>query len=483
MDWRQLIRLLGFCTSVLCTVLFFVGSFAFYHNLPESAVFIKFFASYCLLALGLINYGAPLSEKTWHIPVALKFVMFSWLSTVFFAALPLYLGLQLSFVDAMFVSISGLTTTGAEVLDLSQLSPAWLLYRQMLQLVGGLGIILVATAFIPGLRQMAQPLYRIDFGGADKQSKWLPRWSDLVSWMMGCYLAIWLACSLSFHWCGLDWFSALCESMSTVSTGGFSTHNQSLGFYQSPGLLWVANLFMLLSAIGYATHYTACSGAKLTAYFKNQETRWLCAIIMLVILYLLVAQAHNRSLSLCDIAFNTISMITTTGHRSVSTDVWPAIMPWLLQCFALLGGCSGSTSGGLKMWRMRTLMKDIRDATGLMLHPQAVFSDQDWRSVDNHLACRLSRGFFVLFILVLFLGVWWLTLSGLDGPSAISASFAALSNVGVGVAGVAQGYGHLSDAAKWIFMLLMLAGRLEILPILIVFQMFRPFRLRTQRWS
>lgn len=476
MDWRQLLRLLGICSLVIAIILSIVTGYSWFKVDPAREFFALVTAGTYLITLLFLSCSTELGPKTWHIPVALRLVMISWVWTTFLAALPWWLSGQVNFVDSLFIGVSGLTTTGAEVLDLAFLSQGWLLYHQLLQLVGGLGIILLATTLVPALKQVAQPLYRIDVIRSDQQSKWLPRWSGLVLWIVGFYFILWIACSLTYKMCGLDWFSALTESMGTVSTGGFTIHNQSLEYYHSGVLLVSASLFMLVGAIGFSTHYIVFSSKSLAQYLRNSEVRLVLIFIVSIALFLSLwlKFSGNIAISYQDIWFNTISMLTTTGLRSADLGQWPGLVPWLLMTIALFGGCSGSTSGGLKMWRLQLIISDIKNALDLLLHPQAVFSDSDWSNLDNHLACRLSRGFFALYCLILLFGVFVLSLTGLSMSGAFSAAIASISNTGAGVGEVSQSYASLSSSSKVVMIILMLAGRLEILPILLVLRGLHP---------
>jgi len=393
-----------------------------------------------------------------------------------FGALPLGLDaeLGLSATEAIFESISGLTTTGATVIvGLDDLPMSILLYRQMLQWLGGIGIIVVAVAVLPMLGIGGMQLYKAESPGPSKDSKLTPRITETAKALFSVYLLLTIACATAYYLAGMSSFDAICHAFSTVAIGGFSTHDASMGYFNSDAILWVSCVFMVVSAINFGLHFTAWRRRSLSPYARDSEARFfintlmVCVVITCVQLYLTgTLDSHD---SLLHGLFQAISITTTTGFATHDFAAWPTFLPVMLIMFSFMGGCVGSTGGGIKAMRLMLIYKQgIRELKQL-LHPNAVIPLKVGQrrveatvvsAVWSFLAVYLSS-----FIIIMLL----LMATGLDFITAFSAMAGALNNLGPGLGEVAANYSSISEPAKGLLCFAMLLGRLEVFTLLVLF--------------
>lgn len=398
-----------------------------------------------------------------------------WLVLAISGSLPLALAEQpgLSFTDAFFESLSGWTTTGATVITgLDTLPESILWYRQQLQWLGGMGIIVLAVAVLPMLGIGGMQLFRAETPGPVKDSKLTPRITETAKALWYIYLSLTIACAVSYWLAGMTLFDAIGHSFSTVAIGGFSTHDASLGYFDSPAIEAVAMLFMLISVLNFGLHFYAWKQRSFLHYFADSELKFLLWIFLggalLTVPALWLTDTYTLSDSIRYGLFEMVSLATTTGFGTANFSSWPIFIPVLLFMMAFIGGCAGSTGGGMKVMRILLIYKQgIREIKRL-IHPNAIIPVKINKRPVNDRVLEAVWGFFSVYILTYMVMMVALLATGLDHVTAFSAVGACLNNLGPGLGEVAAHYGNISDAAKWILSLTMLLGRLEIFTFLVI---------------
>ncbi len=381
----------------------------------------------------------------------------------------------LSLTDAIFESTSGLTTTGATILShLSLLPRSVLYYRQQLEFLGGMGIIVLAVAILPMLGIGGMQLCRAEIAGPIKNAKLRPRMKETAKALWSIYVGLTIACAFCFWISGMNLFDAITESFGTVSTGGFSTHDSSFEYYHSEAVNLIAIGFMLLGAINFALHFQFMRHRKVALYFKDPELRAYLLILGVVILVTLVTLLFTHSgydswHGFINAAFTVVSMSTTTGTLAVNFNQWPTFLPYLMMLMAIVGGCSASTSGGLKVIRLLVVREQSLRELGRLIHPRAVLAIKLGENVLPESILHAVWGFMSVFMALFVLLVLALLAVGLDFETAFSAVAACLSNTGSGLGQVAANFAELPQSCKWILIFAMLAGRLEIFTLLVLF--------------
>ena len=392
-----------------------------------------------------------------------------------FSALPFVLNpvLGLTWVDAWFESFSGLTTTGATVITgLDALPESLLYYRQQLQWLGGMGIIVLAVAILPMLGVGGMQLYRTEAPGPVKDSKLTPRIKQTALALWSIYLSLTLACMVGYWAAGMTFFDALCHSFSTVAIGGFSTHDASLGYFDSPAVESVAVVFMVLSAFNFALHYFGFRDRSLKAYWRDEEVRALLILIasaVVLVTLVLTAQGLSGSESFRLSLFQVVSMFTTTGFATTSFVDWPGVAPYVLLFGAFIGACAGSTGGGLKVIRVLLVYKQGLREIYRLIHPQAVFPVKFGQRIMTENVIQAVWGFLAIYAFIFFVLLMTLLATGLDFETAFSAVGSAINNLGPGLGAVSSHYGHIPDTAKVALSIGMVLGRLEIFTVLVLF--------------
>jgi trk system potassium uptake protein TrkH len=391
-----------------------------------------------------------------------------------FGAIPFLLapGLNLAFVDAVFESMSGLTTTGATVLvNLDNMPKSLLFYRQQLQWFGGMGIIVLAVAIFPMLGIGGMQLYRTESPGPGKDNKLTPRITETAKALWYIYVSLTLACAIAYWVAGMTAFDAICHSFATVAIGGFSTHDASIGFFNSPAIEAVACIFMVLSGINFALHFLVWRRRNLLLYFADYELRTYFLVLLFVslaVVGILLGEDANAS-ALRQGIFQTISYATTTGFVTDDVSQWPASASTLLLLAAFAGGCAGSTAGGIKLVRVLMIyLQGMREVRRL-IHPNGVFPIKLGTTPVSDRLIESVWSFFSVYALLFFLSVIVIMLtSELDFLTAFSAVGATLNNLGPGLGEVASNYASLDADIKWVLMFNMMLGRLEIFTLLVL---------------
>lgn len=391
--------------------------------------------------------------------------------------LPFFLSpeVQLSITDAVFESLSGLTTTGATVISgLDELPKSILFYRQQLQWLGGMGIIVLAVALLPMLGIGGMQLYRAESPGPVKDNKLVPRLAETAKALWYIYLFLTVACALAYWIVGMDLFDAVSHSFTTVAIGGFSTHDASMGYFDSSAVDLVAIVFMFVAGVNFALHFTAWKQRKFLPYLADPEFKFYSFILLLVsvvtisILYFSEAYA-SFSEAIIRGLFQVVSVATTTGFTTADFSTWPLFLPYLLLYAAIIGACAGSTGGGMKVMRILLIFKQgIREVQRL-IHPRASIPIKLGNEVISDRVVESVWGFFAVYVMAFMAMLLALLATGLDIVTAFSAVGACINNLGPGLADVAESYGHLNPAAKWILCFAMLLGRLEVFTLLVLF--------------
>jgi trk system potassium uptake protein TrkH len=404
-------------------------------------------------------------------------VVLFWLVLGAFASLPLVFLQEpnLSLADAVFEAFSGLTTTGATVLTgIEYLPKSVLFYRQQLQWFGGMGIIVLAVAILPMLGVGGMQLYRAEIPGPVKDSKMTPRIADTAKHLWYIYVSITLACTLAYWSAGMNWFDAICHAFSTVAIGGFSTYDASMGHFDSPVINFICVFFLIIAAINFSLHYAAVASRNISVYIRDPEFKvFLCIQLALVVICFTVLSSHdvyaNGDETLDQALFQAVSISSTAGFATDNFSAWPLFLPILLIFSSFIGGCAGSTGGGMKVVRVFLLyLQGVRELNRLV-HPRAIYSIKLGRKALPDKVVEAVWGFFSAYALVFIIIMLALMGTGLDNITAFSATAACLNNLGPGLGDVASHYGAITDTAKWILTVAMVFGRLEIFTLLVLF--------------
>jgi trk system potassium uptake protein TrkH len=398
-----------------------------------------------------------------------------WLVMTVFAALPFaFSALELSVADCFFEAMSGITTTGATVISgLDEAPPGILLWRAILHWLGGIGIIVMGIAILPMLRVGGMQLFRTE--STDLSEKILPRATQIASAIGMIYLAFTLACAVLYWIAGLTPFDAAAHAMSTVATGGFSTSDASIALFQSPAVEWIAIVFMILGSIPFVLYIQVANGAP-RALWRDSQVRWFLAILagaaVVIALWLVLVTGLAPGAAVRHAAFNTVAIITTTGFASADYGVWgtfPVTVLFFLMC---VGGCTGSTAGGIKVFRFTVLYATAHAQVLRLIQPHGVvLATYNGRPLPDSAAVAVMA-FFTLFGLCFAALAMALAALGLDYLTAMSGALSALGNVGPGlgpIIGPTGNFAPLPDGAKWLLACAMLLGRLELFTVLVLF--------------
>lgn len=393
----------------------------------------------------------------------------------FTGAVPMYLAPDVtsSFTDAAFESLSGLTTTGATVVTgLDELPRSILFYRQLLQWLGGMGIIVLAVAVLPMLGVGGMQLYRTESPGPVKDAKLTPRIAETAKALWLIYLALTIACGVAYWAAGMGVFDAICHAFSTVAIGGFSTHDASLGFFDSAAVESVAIAFMTISGISFALHFAVLVRRRFGIYARDSELRLYLGVLAtaaIIVIGTLAMAPEATASPVRDGLFHAVSIATTTGFTTTDHGTWPILATVVMVFTAFAGGCAGSTAGGLKMYRVLLIYRQGLREIRRLIHPNGVFLIKFGDRLVPDRAVDAVWGFFAVYLIAFVTMVCVLLgISNLDFLSAFSAVAANLNNLGPGLGEVAHNYQGLPAATKWVLMLAMLLGRLEIFTLLVV---------------
>lgn len=405
-------------------------------------------------------------------------VTLTWVLMSVTATLPLMIGIPgLSFTDAMYETVSGITTTGGTVLTgLDRLAPSLNFWRHLLSWIGGMGIIVLAVAILPLLGVGGMQLYKTETPGPIKDDKLTPRITQTAKSLWLVYISATVLCAIAFRFAGMSWLDAVCHAFSALSLGGASTHDASFGEFDSPATEAVAIFFMLFATLNFATHFQAWRSASLRAYWQDSEAKAVLAVIavatLLVSVYIWFVGVYPDYLqALRYTAFNLVSIATTTGYANTDYGQWPVFAPLVFLLLSCIASSSGSTGGGIKMIRVLILFKQSRSEMFALMHPNAVnVVKLGGRPIPPKVVTAVV-GFIHLYSISVISLTFLLLASGLDFMSAFSAIIASINNTGPGLnlVGPATNYGALSDFQTWVCTFAMLLGRLEIFTVFVLF--------------
>jgi trk system potassium uptake protein TrkH len=389
-------------------------------------------------------------------------------------AIPFMLALDSSFADAFFESASGYTTTGATVLvGLDTLPRSILFYRQEIQWLGGLGVVVLAIALLPMLGIGGMQFYKAETPGPFKDDRITPRITRTARNVCGVYVLLTAVCAVLYWLGGMDSFDAIAHSFSTLSTGGFSTHDASFAFFASPMIEWIAIVFMLIGAVSFNVHFLALRTLKFQRYGDDAQTRvfamTVVASIAAAALLLAVTGTYGDvRTALRQAAFGVVSMITSTGFSVADYASWPLALPVFLIFLSFVGGCAGSTSGGIKVIRFIVLGKQAAVHIHKLIHPQAVRRMKIAGQVVPDSIVESVGGYFALYMAVFAILMLGAMMDGMDQVTAFAAVATCINNAGHGLGRAAITFGDASPLGRIMFAFAMLIGRLEIFTFLVL---------------
>ncbi len=399
-----------------------------------------------------------------------------WFIASLVTAIPFYMALpNLSFTDAVFESVSGLTTTGATMfVGLDVMPKSLLFFRSSLSFFGGMGIVILAVAVLPMLKIGGMQLFKAESTGPVKDNKLTPRIAETARTLWFVYLGLNIICAIAYWLGGMSFFDAVTHAMTTVATAGFSTHDASFAFWDSPMLDGIAVVFMLLGGISFSMHWYAWRAATVSHYQASSELKVYLSIMAIftsiVAIYLLVTgEISGAGESLRYASFQVVSHITTTGYASSGFSHWPGMLPVLMIMLAFIGGCSGSTAGGLKVARVQLILQQGYRELKQLVHPKAQFLvTMGGKRVSESVVISVA-GFCALYITVFVIIILLLLADGVDVTTAFSSAASSINNLGPALGANALHFQSMSDFSTWILSFAMLVGRLEIFTILVLF--------------
>ena len=423
-----------------------------------------------LFFLANIDHNRSLSTQQAFLLTAL-----SWIGVAIFGSIPfIFSDLNLSITDAFFESMSGITTTGATIINnLSDTPKAILSWRAILQWLGGIGIIVMAITLMPIMNIGGMQLLKISSG--DSSEKILPKTKQISLRLVLIYFSLTLLCSFFYKVCGMNFFDSITHSMTTIATGGFSNYNQSIGFFESAKIEYVSIVFIILGSIPFISYIKFLSGNK-KIIFKDEQIKLFFKLIffsiLILFIYLAIVNKSIFEIQLRSIIFNVISILTGTGYVTKEFDQWgnfPLIFFLLLM---FIGGCAGSTTCGIKVFRVHMLYFFLKNQLLKIIYPRAIINLKYNNDIvqDKLIASIIS--FIYLYIIIFFVISALLTLTGLNFITAVSGAASSISNVGPGLGneiGPNSNYANLPAVSKWILSTGMILGRLEIFAILVIF--------------
>lgn len=398
----------------------------------------------------------------------------SWVLLAGFATFPLMLAEQpLDFTDAYFETMSGLTTTGASVMPHLDGRPMGiLLWRALLHWIGGIGIIVIAVAVLPVLRVGGMQLFRTE--SSDKSEKIRPRVSQVSGVLISIYVTLTMLCAVALVLAGMPAFEAVCHAMATLATGGFSTHDLSIGFYRSPAIEWILTGFMFVAGMTFVLLVRAARG-DFAWLWRDDQTRWYCLVVLIYIAAITAWQVGTNDRpfmeALRSTSFNVVSVATTTGFASEDYLAWGPMPITAIMVLLFIGGCTGSTAGGIKLFRVCVLIDSARWQIKHLIHPHRVLQPTYNGKPIADEVMRSVLSFFVFYMVAFAAISIAVSAFGLDPLGAMSAVAQAIGNVGPGLTpeiGPVGNYANLHDGAKWLLSLAMMLGRLEFLTVLVL---------------
>ena len=468
-------RILGLLLMVFSTTLLPPVAVSLWYGDGEYIAFVTAFL--IILGIGIISWlPARNSKRDMRMRDGFIVVVLFWFVLGSIGALPFMLSVNphLTMTDSLFEAISGLTTTGATVItNLEELPRSILYYRQQLQWLGGMGIVVLAVAVLPLLGIGGMQLYRAEAPGPVKDTKLTPRIAETAKALWYIYLGLTISCGLAYWAAGMEMFDAVGHAFSTVSIGGFSTHDASIGYYDSTLIEMIAVVFMLVSGVNFALHFLAFRHRSLSGYLRDAEFKFYIILLMTVTFVVTVFLSFSHTYdhwqeAFTDALFQSVSIGTTAGFTTTEYYTWPGFAAMLLLFTSFVGGCAGSTGGGIKVIRFLLLIKQGMREILRLIHPAAQIPIRIGGQTVPYRVVDAIWGFFALYVASFIMMYLALAMTGLDLMTAYSAVAACINNLGPGLAGVGAHYADINDPAKWILCFAMLLGRLEIFTLLVI---------------
>ena len=474
MNYKSIFNLLGILLGIFSLSFIPPWVLASIYNESGSEIFLYSFIFFSILGGGI---WASTRQKNLSLNISDGFIITTlfWVVLACAGSIPFYFFLGLGISDSIFESVSGITTTGATtIVGLDSLPKSILLYRQLLQWIGGMGLIILAVAVMPALGIGGGQLYKMELPGSHGNQKLTPKITDSAKALWKIYVGLTVMCAALYLLSGMTLFDSIAHSLSTVAGGGFSTHDQSIGFFNSALIESVCIIFMLLSAASFAVHYAAIFGGKPLKYFYDSEFRFFLSVVVLIIIVSLIV--HIISNSYADIfsafsstIFHTVSIVTTSGFTTENFSLWPGFLPYLLLVGAFMGACSQSVGGGIKAWRVLIMINQAYKEILKTIHPNAVLASKIGTKVIDAKIAEKVWGFFSIYVFIFMFLLMAMLGTGLSFETAFSAVGACLNNLGPGLGDVADSYTNVNAFGKFILCFAMILGRLEIFTLLVLF--------------
>ena len=470
-NYKTVFFTLGILQIILGVFMFIPIIFQFIYSEIDSSFFG---ASLVTIIFGILFFLSNLDhDKKLTLQQAFLLTALSWLSIAIFGSLPfIFSDLNFSFVNAFFESMSGITTTGSTIIsNLDEMPKSILLWRAILQWLGGIGIIIMAITLMPIMNVGGIQLFKIS--NNDSSEKILPKSKEIALRLIYIYTSLTLLCGLTYKAFGMSFFDSLTHSMTTIATGGFSNYNESIGFFNSVSIEISAMIFIILGSLPFIAYIKFISGDKKIIFNDVQIKTFfkiIIASIIILSIYLFVSGAAD--LNLRSIFFNVISILTGTGYVNAEFDTWGSFTLILFLGLMFIGGCAGSTTCGIKIFRIQILYLFVANQLKKIIYPKGVFIlKYDQNPIDNKFISSIIS-FIYMYLVIFFILTALLSLTGLDFVTSISGAATSISNVGPGLGSVIGPNGDFStlpDISKWILTLGMILGRLELFAILVLF--------------
>ncbi len=470
---RLIASALGALTAVLGLCMTLTLPWSLYHREPELWVFLGCIAA-CVAGGGLVYFTFRDPDAEYGIRDAFAIVTFGWVIAGLLGALPFWLSGSLpAFEDALFESVSGFTTTGATVVtDIEKLPHGILFWRSLTHWLGGMGIIVLSVAILPLLGVGGMAMFKAEVP-SPVMDKLKPTVAETAKTLWKVYVFFTVVEIVLLYAAGLDLFDAVCHTFGTLATGGFSTKNLSIGAYDSPLVHGIVIVFMLIAGVNFTLHYQALRGNP-RVYFRSSEFKLFMAIFIICTVFITL-NIYGRDTAeigsaVDQAAFQTAAIMTTTGYGTADWESWPWACQWLLLMLMFMGGCAGSTGGGMKCMRLMIVGKHVFRELSLLIHPRGVIPVKIDRKVVAAPIINSVLAFVGLFICVWAISTFLLVLLEIDVVTAVGASTATLSNIGPGLnlVGAMDNYAWISAPGKWLLVFNMLAGRLELYTVFIL---------------
>jgi trk system potassium uptake protein TrkH len=470
-NYKTVFFTLGILQIILGVFMIIPIIFQFIYSEIDSSFFG---ASLVTIIFGILFFLSNLDhDKKLTLQQAFLLTALSWLSIAIFGSLPfIFSDLNFSFVNAFFESMSGITTTGSTIIsNLDEMPKSILLWRAILQWLGGIGIIIMAITLMPIMNVGGMQLFKIS--NNDSSEKILPKSKEVALRLIYIYTSLTLLCGLTYKAFGMSFFDSLTHSMTTIATGGFSNYNESIGFFNSVSIEISAMIFIILGSLPFIAYIKFINGDKKIIFNDVQIKTFfkiIIASIIILSIYLFVSGAAD--LNLRSIFFNVISILTGTGYVNAEFDTWGSFTLILFLGLMFIGGCAGSTTCGIKIFRIQILYLFVANQLKKIIYPKGVFIlKYDQNPIDNKFISSIIS-FIYMYLVIFFILTALLSLTGLDFVTSISGAATSISNVGPGLGSVIGPNGDFStlpDISKWILTLGMILGRLELFAILVLF--------------